>query len=146
MVDKLESESGTEGILFRQGKLIGHLEDLKASVNKLDIKVDRNYEATIVGIKEVLIKCEENSIQKVKTHADTCPMIDKLDLHLVRHNEKDKYKKENEIRQEINRNNKIGWFKWLISIILGLLGIKGIWDIIFHTSNKINQQIDKIIK
>lgn len=146
MLDKLESESGIEGVLFRQGRVIGHLEELQKSVKSLDTKVDRNYEATIVGIKEVLVKCEENSSKQVQIHADTCPFADKLNLHLVKHEEKDKYKKESEVKQDATRRNKISWFKWLISIILGLLGLKGIWDIIFNGSSKINQHIDKIIK
>ena len=146
MSKNLENESGIEGILFRQGKVIGHLEELQKGINKLDNKVDRNYEATIIGIKEVLIKCEENSFTQVKIHADNCPMIDKFNLHLVKQEEKDKYRKENEIKQEKAKSSKVGWFRWIISIILGLIGLKEVWNFIFHSSNKINQHIDKIIK
>lgn len=146
MSDKSEDDSGMKEVIFRQGKVIGHLEELQKSVNNIDVKVDRNYEATIIGIKEVLVKCEENSIKQVKIHADTCPFGDEFNLHLVKHEEKDKYKKEEEIKQDKIQSKKIGWFKWGVSIILGILGIKGIWDIIFHGSSKINQHIDKIIK
>ena len=146
MTIKPDNDSDIKNILFRQGKVIGHLEELQKSIVSLDNKIDKHYEATITDIKEVLVKCEENSLKNIEKHAESCPLIDKFNIHLVKHSEKDKYKKENEIRQESNKSNKITWFKWLISVILGILGIKGIWDIIFHNSSKINQHIDKIIR
>ena len=141
MINNLNNNSD-----FIQGKVVGHLEELQKSISNLDSKVDRNHETTIKSIKEVLVKCEENSLKNIKTHIETCPIIDKFNIHLVKQEEKEKYKKENEIRQESNKSNKITWFKWLISVILGILGIKGIWDIIFNGSSKINHHIDKIIK
>lgn len=130
MSEKLENDSNMSMVLFRQGKVIGQLEDLQKSVNGLDTKVDRNYEATIDGIAEVLLKCEERSDSQIKAHAESCPMINKFNLHLVNQEEKDKYKKENDIKQEKAKSNKVGWFKWLVATILALLGLKGLWDMI----------------
>lgn len=131
MTIKLDNDSDIKNILFRQGKVIGHLEELQKSIGSLDNKIDKHYEVTIRDIKEVLVKCEENSLKNIEKHTESCPLVDKFNIHLVKHSEKDKYKKENEIRQESNRSNKITWFKWLFSVVLGILGIKGIWNIIF---------------
>ena len=140
MINNLNNNSD-----FIQGKVVGHLEELQKSISNLDSKVDRNHETTIKSIKEVLVKCEENSLKNIKTHIETCPIIDKFNIHLVKYEEKEKYKKENEAKQNQIALNKTSLFRWIVSIVLGILGIKGLWDLVFHTSNKSIQHIDKLI-
>lgn len=123
-----KEKTNEESVLYRQGKISAHLCDLQKSVDKIDAKVDIVYKDTMAGFKEVIEKCDENSRKHVQYHQDTCPMVDKMNEHLIEHSEKEKYKKEFQQEKEKEKSNKISWFKWIVGVIISVFSLKFIWD------------------
>ena len=120
-----------DDIKIEFGKVIGGLEATNNQLTELKNIVN-------IGFKTVIEECNKN----INVHSATCTIADQLSMHLLKHEERNKYEKENEIKQDKIQTKKINWFKWVISIILSVLGIKGVCDIVFNSSHK----IDKLIK
>lgn len=115
-----------EDFRIELGRIFGKLESSKEQLDELKTIVN-------TGFKTVIEECNKN----IRVHSATCPIDGKLDKHVLKQEEHEKYKIERRKEQLEIKSNKVNWFKWVISLILGTLGIKGIYDIIFHGSNKV---------
>lgn len=115
-----------EDFKIELGRIFGKLEASKDQLDELKTIVN-------TGFKTVVEECNKN----IRVHSQTCPFEDKLNTHIIRQDEYIKYKKENEDKLTENKINKIGWFKWIMGIIVSLIGIKEMWNLIFYSGNKI---------